>query len=175
MKKCAKCGEDNECDETACSGCGAVFAKVEEAISSGYERNKFLVRAAHLARASEQEKKGGDLASIAALVVPIVVVVFAWKTLFPADSGAAKKPVCGDESMAFVMSQKFVLRELKAPASAKFPSSAVVTPVGGCAYSVAAWVDSQNGFGAMVRSDYHVIMESSADGRSWSARSLAIQ
>lgn len=44
MKKCAKCGENNGCDEATCYACGAVFAKVEEVISSGYERNKFLAQ-----------------------------------------------------------------------------------------------------------------------------------
>lgn len=123
----------------------------------------------------ESKKQPGAMLAMAAVIVPLMLVIFGWRLLSKADDAAAKNSECGSATMAFVMSQKFVLRELKAPASAKFPSSAVVTPIGGCAYSVAAWVDSQNGFGAIVRSDYHVIMESSADGRSWSARSLAIQ
>lgn len=175
MKRCAKCGEENRRDETTCESCGAVFSKVDEAISSGYERNKFLARAAHLARSSDQENKGGFIASIVALAVPVVLVIFVWKTMFPIDDSASNKAGCGDGAMAFVMSQKFILRELKAPSSAKFPSSAVVTKVGECSYSVAAWVDSQNGFGAIIRSDYHVIMEASRDGRSWSARRMSIE
>lgn len=123
----------------------------------------------------ESKKQPGAMLAMAAFIVPLMLVIFGWRLLSKADDDAAKSRECGSATMAFVMSQKFVLRELKAPASAKFPSSAVVTPIGGCAYSVAAWVDSQNGFGAIVRSDYHVIMESSADGRRWSARGLAIE
>lgn len=122
----------------------------------------------------KSKKQPGVILAAAALIVPFVLVFYGWQMLFRADD-STKNSRCGDKSMAFVMSQKFVLRELKAPSSAKFPSSAVVTPISNCSYSVAAWVDSQNGFGATVRSDYHVIMESSADGRNWSARSLAIQ
>lgn len=50
--------------------------------------------------------------------------------------------------------QQFVRDRLKAPASAKFPSAApdlTTMPLGGGRFRVTAYVDSQNGFGALIR------------------------
>ena len=73
---------------------------------------------------------------------------------------AALLKKCGDTTMAFVMSQEFVKRSLKAPSTAKFPwitdDQVSVTTRPGCAFRVVAWVDAQNGFGAQIRSRYVV-------------------
>lgn len=54
--------------------------------------------------------------------------------------------------------QNFVKKNLKAPSTAKFPptTTARVYPTGTDSYRVHSYVDSQNGFGAMLRSDWVV-------------------
>jgi hypothetical protein len=61
-----------------------------------------------------------------------------------------------DDIMAFVKAKRFVSVHLKAPGSAKFCdySEARVIPAGGGEYIVMGHVDSQNGFGAMLRSKF---------------------
>lgn len=70
---------------------------------------------------------------------------------------------CQDSSMAYVMSQKFVKQRLKAPTTAKFPWSsdpAVKTQYAGdCTHKIQAYVDSQNGFGAMIRTTYYIELQ----------------
>ena len=57
---------------------------------------------------------------------------------------------------AYAMSQVFVQRSLKAPATAKFArmSEADIVDLGGGQWRVTAWVDSENGFGALVRNTF---------------------
>lgn len=60
-------------------------------------------------------------------------------------------------SMAFLMSQEFLKKILKAPATAKFPSfeDKFVLPVGDNVYEVRAFVDAENAFSALLRTGYY--------------------
>lgn len=57
---------------------------------------------------------------------------------------------------AYYISEKFVTSRLKAPKTAEFSGyrDATVTYLGNCRHRISAYVDSQNGFGAMLRSKY---------------------
>jgi len=59
-------------------------------------------------------------------------------------------------SGASVMSEQFVLEKLKSPGSAKFASifDQKIDDLGEGRYKVTSYVDSQNGFGALVRTNY---------------------
>lgn len=86
---------------------------------------------------------------------------------------------CGSAGMAHTMAGNFVKRQLKAPSSAKFPYTSdpqvSVTELGRCRFSVVSYVDSQNAFGAMIRSHFTVVMESEPDGQVWRAHDLLIE
>lgn len=76
--------------------------------------------------------------------------------------GGGKGPAqCGDEVMAYVMSQKPVERLLRSPGSAKFPTipEAKSERIGECTFRIVSYVDAQNGFGAVARSFYTAEME----------------
>lgn len=79
--------------------------------------------------------------------------------------------------MAYVMSQNFVKRQLKAPSTADFPSgvSQFSVAIGGCQFLINSYVDSQNSFGAMVRSRYTATMEYLPKEDVWRAVSLSIE
>lgn len=62
-----------------------------------------------------------------------------------------------DRVAAWVMAQEFINRKLKAPATADYGSQnpeEVVTKIGDKAFRVVAWVDSENAFGAKIRTDF---------------------
>jgi hypothetical protein len=61
-------------------------------------------------------------------------------------------------STAYVMARDFVTDRLKAPSTAEFPygSGYSVSFVGECSFVVTGYVDSQNGFGAMIRTPWVV-------------------
>lgn len=91
-------------------------------------------------------------------------------------AGCASKPVCEDEIMAFVMSQNFIRDQLKSPSSAQFPNitdkDVLVTAAkedgGKCSFTVMTPVDSQNSFGAMLRSRFVVKLAPNDErGSSW--------
>lgn len=83
---------------------------------------------------------------------------------------------CSDSTMAYIMSQRFVERELKAPRTAKFPSfhadGVRVRDLNGCRFSVTAYVDAQNSFGAMMRTNYTITMEYLPGEKLWRGEDL---
>lgn len=79
---------------------------------------------------------------------------------------------------AQVMCQQFVEKQLKAPSTAKFPSSRewkIGHSAGTNEYSASSYVDSQNGFGAMIRSQISCDMTYDASTKMWTPRSILVQ
>lgn len=80
----------------------------------------------------------------------LLLLMCAGCTQAPEHSPAAATAAC----------EGFVKERLRAPASAQFPSQGRdVAPQGGGRYTVRGVVDSQNGFGALVRSEYACSVE----------------
>ncbi|WP_363826046.1 hypothetical protein [Sphingobium sp. LMC3-1-1.1] len=114
------------------------------------------------ARWDTDGRKGGNMRQIA--VIASIMLV-----------GCASKPACENDVMAFVMSQNFIRDQLKSPASAQFPNvtdkDVHVTPsknAGKCSFTVLTPVDSQNSFGAMMRTRFLVeLAPDDESGKSW--------
>jgi hypothetical protein len=72
-----------------------------------------------------------------------------------------------DDFDAYFYSTEFVKKRLKAPSTADFAnrSECTVVKVGDHRYRVSGYVDSQNGFGAMIRSSW--VTEVHSEGDSW--------
>jgi len=82
---------------------------------------------------------------------------------------------CTDGSL-YVMSQRFVKSGLKAPSTADFPWSATsVSMISRCRRIVSGYVDAQNSFGAMIRSNWAVDIEYSPDTDTYQAHRVEIQ
>jgi len=86
----------------------------------------------------------------------------------------AKK--CSDTTMAYVMSQNYAKRLLKAPGSADFPMITEVSSraIGDCKFEILAYVDAQNSFGAKMRTGYSATMSFDPETDRWSADDLKI-
>jgi len=63
-----------------------------------------------------------------------------------------------DKTEAYIMSQQFVKNCLKAPSTAKFPRAIEweghTTQIDSRTFLINSWVDSQNSFGAMLRTKF---------------------
>jgi hypothetical protein len=75
-------------------------------------------------------------------------------------------------SYAFVISQNFITSTLKAPSTADFPFlDFTAENLGNNRYKVTSYVDSQNGFGAMIRSNWQTVLKynsgDTANPSSW--------
>ncbi|PRW95830.1 hypothetical protein C7A07_25055 [Pseudomonas fragi] len=83
--------------------------------------------------------------------------------------------------MAYVMSQTFVKRGLKAPSTADFGSysESQVKPMpagaSACKFLVIGHVDAQNSFGAMIRNRYIVTVAKAKGQDSWTASDMTIR
>lgn len=76
---------------------------------------------------------------------------------------------------AWAYMQQFVLKRLKSPASAEFPFGGArdVQPLGDNRYAVKSYVDSQNAFGATVRTHFYGVIKQTSAG--WELESLIVE
>jgi hypothetical protein len=88
------------------------------------------------------------------------------------------RTACNDEVGAYVMSQTFVKRQLKAPSTADFPTMGIddvsVSSSGHCEFTVVAYVDAQNSFGAKLRTPYVAVVKAPETGDEWTLKSLSL-
>lgn len=80
-----------------------------------------------------------------------------------------------DKLTAYSASEEFVKKNLKAPSTAKYPryDESFVTDLGGGRFSVSAYVDAQNGFGAQTRTQYTCIVRGK-DWLNWTLESISM-
>ncbi|MEI3040485.1 MAG: hypothetical protein V8T90_15590 [Victivallales bacterium] len=85
------------------------------------------------------------------------------------DVGPAKEGE--DIHGAWAYSQLFVEKRLKSPSSAKYPfgaaSKGAVKHIGNDVYFVKSYVDSQNSFGATIRTNFELKIKRVDNGNSW--------
>lgn len=69
--------------------------------------------------------------------------------------------------LAYSYAEDFVKKQLKSPSTAKFPGTFEknehITELGASRYKIVSWVDSQNGFGAMIRTNFSCIIQFEGD------------
>lgn len=115
--------------------------------------------------------QGGVIGCVLVLLVGIVVAVVLLNRGGGKGTPAVSVP---DTRMAYITSQVYVRDQLKAPSTADFPFSGdpevVIKHLSGQRYQVNAYVDSENSFGAMIRTHYKAIML--ASGSDWKLESL---
>lgn len=96
------------------------------------------------------------------LFIFLLIGLFSFVSLFTEGSNSSpsqKSIYVPDEIDLHIQAQQFVLRGLKAPSTAKFPTLPYEAKnMGDGFYKVKSYVDSQNSFGAMIRSDWTVDM-----------------
>lgn len=81
--------------------------------------------------------------------------------------------------MAHIMANEFVQKRLVSPSTAKFPKfsdpGVRILEDDGCVFSVFGYVDSQNKFGAMIRTEFVAVVfrEGSPNGNVWKAKQIS--
>ena len=104
------------------------------------------------------EKKKKDTASGCGCLIVIVAVLTLYFTCFDNSEPSSVIPSEPSLSLAYLYAQECVTRELKSPASAEFPGMSVkekhTTSLGNNEFQITSYVDSQNSFGAMIRSNF---------------------
>tara|TARA_E500000305_G_scaffold98033_1_gene89384 strand:- start:1018 stop:1485 length:468 start_codon:yes stop_codon:yes gene_type:complete len=85
---------------------------------------------------------------------------------------ARRADPCNDVGRAYDVAKAYVKKRLVAPATAEFPayysSDVQALPLAECRFSVQAYVDAQNGFGAMLRNPYSLTLQYYKEDDTWS-------
>lgn len=146
LKKCRECGKDVSTKATACVGCGAPLRKKR---SSPLARLLLLGIIGFTVFVAVAAKRGAPPRSASAA------------TKSPAPAAPTPPRLEGQSSWAWEHAKTLVRASLKAPSTAKFPTwewSKHVAYRGDGVYEMHLPVDSQNSFGAMLRTDFYVTL-----------------
>lgn len=132
-------------------------------------------RVAKRNKRNKRNKITGTIFAIAVIIGAVWLVGSTCGDMSCYDTSSTSTPApAHDKGSAFVMAQVFVERELLAPATAEFPGASFnehTKYLGNKQYEVNSWVDSQNGFGAVIRTHYRAVVEYWGD-HDWGLISL---
>lgn len=95
-----------------------------------------------------------------------------------AKAEAERRRACTDQrlDLAYIMIQGDVRSQLKAPSTAKFPTRFApgTRHEGDCIYRVVSYVDAQNSFGAMIRTNFEGRIRYYPESKSWQTMQVRI-
>ena len=107
-----------------------------------------------------------------------LITAVAIVALFLYGGASDASPKRANRVDACAMSQEFVSRNLRAPATAVYPDwteANCKATRDGDIWTVRSYVDSQNGFGALIRSNYITEMVYHPDKDSWTLVDIALR
>jgi hypothetical protein len=114
------------------------------------------------------------------MLIVLGVCILIWLPfLFSSSGSSTTQPKEEDYSTtAYLQSQGYVKNALKSPASAKFPYSYEIRNLPDNRFVVSSYVDSQNSFGAMLRSNWVVTLQylggNEFEGKSWKLEAMTV-
>lgn len=110
----------------------------------------------------QRKKKASPLLGLLGLLVVAGLCVIGGVLIFGGGDDKKVDPVADNRSTnAEVMCEQFIEKRLKAPATAEYPKPE--TSKDGATYTVRGGVDSENGFGAKIRTAYTCIVRDNGD------------
>lgn len=106
------------------------------------------------------------------------LLLFGWVLLsFMASSGDSDAPQ-DDSLLAYNLATECVKQQLKSPSTAEFAGlfekKNHVTSLGGDVYKIRSYVDAQNSFGAVIRSQWSCTITLRNGGRSYTCADVVI-
>ena len=122
----------------------------------------------------QRDMPGWLTLALAVTIIPMGIIAWGYMTFVGSDpSTPVSKPHELSAIELYVQAQGFVKQGLKAPSTAKFPLEPVsVGTDGNGLYQVESYVDSQNSFGAMIRSEWMLNMRPVGD--KWMLETMQI-
>lgn len=187
--QCPKCGAEQHPDSLYCTKCFCVFApdrrlyddseKGQAEYEAEIERRKFFAKRAGESheRTEELNRQSGTMKTVLIIGIAVIAAIFifgmaiamssnrsSYISTSSGNSYSSSSYISEDVKAAlWALAQEAVKNNLKAPSTAQFPASYGSSDVSfgrdGDLYTVSAWVDADNGFGATLRTDFKVYAE----------------
>lgn len=92
------------------------------------------------------------------LIIAAILIAFFYIIGSGGDNDSSSKPTPSSKFLAYRYAENFVSEKLKSPSTAEFPGISEkdkhITSLGGDTYKIESWVDSQNSFGATIRTNF---------------------
>lgn len=134
----------------------------------------------------KEDAKKRQGANGCAIFLVIILLFIGWLFLSPSEQEAPLTPkhqaaitLKNRKRSAFIMSHLYVQDQLKAPSTAKFisinESPSEVVNIGEYTFIIRSAVDSQNSFGAMIRSVYYCELKYKPGTDTWICEKLVIK
>ncbi|MDA3779012.1 MAG: zinc ribbon domain-containing protein [Bacteroidales bacterium] len=105
-----------------------------------------------------KKPKKKDLAWTTWLLIAAIMYVLFYIFGSGGDNNSSNKPSPSSKFSAYIYAEDFVSKKLKSPSTAEFPGVSEkdkhITSLGNDTYKIVSWVDSQNGFGATIRTGF---------------------
>ncbi|MFT6865914.1 MAG: DNA-directed RNA polymerase subunit RPC12/RpoP [Cyclobacteriaceae bacterium] len=98
------------------------------------------------------------------VVIGVIFLILYLIGSFSDDNSSSNSPSGStNKFLAYTYAEDFVKKKLKSPGTAEFPGTFEkadhITELRYNKYKIVSWVDSQNGFGAMIRTNFSCIIE----------------
>lgn len=108
-------------------------------------------------------------------VVIIILVAINDKSTKSKTPEQITADACRDESYSYLVSQMSIKQKIKSPSTAKFSSNYKHTFTGNCVHTFVGYLDSQNGFGAMVRTNYTTTVQYNIKTRKYKLTKIVLK
>lgn len=158
--KCPECGKEISDKAASCPNCGCPIGESGEA----QEATEYY-------RGSSGGKSGSGNGGCGKAILIILAIIGGLILIGTCSGGSGSSSGSSNnwntESWAKSYAQIIVKDNLKAPSTAKFCNTAremTAKNMGGSKWKVTGWVDAENSFGAMIRSDFEVVLELNSNG-----------
>jgi len=150
LSKCPQCGAQFPSPRAICDKCKLIF---------GTESKTEIANTARKNELKSEIKKNIAVG----LALTLLVAAVAFFSSRPPESNSEPRH---DSKTAIIMAESFVKDRLKAPSTADFPFDKQEAEfISDNTYEVRGVVDSQNSFGAMIRTEYRCTLQ--VDGKKW--------
>lgn len=180
-------GETDVFSKLVGAGQGAAFAEYLRARSQGKTPEEAGVAPAVNA-AIEKSKASSQLKPLHLIAFVVIFGFLGWYLFINDDGGSAAstsggnggasapKVDVGDGNAAYVACKNYVEDQLKAPSTADWPFLPPYEPqLSGTTYTIRGYVDAQNSFGAMIRTNWTCKVRYNAPNKNYVLDSINIQ
>jgi hypothetical protein len=165
---CPDCGKEVSTSAVACPNCGRPMGQAASAPAPAPAPAPTPV-------APKQSWGCGQIGCAAVAIFALLVFIVNLVSDSPGGGGAGSQESSHDAVGAYTICQQFLKERLKAPKTADFPFESyrdVTQDLGEGRYRVRSYVDSQNSFGAMIRTKYDCTVQW-VSGDQWRLENLA--